>query len=136
MRHPLCFGVRLSACLAVLFASACRRAAEPAEADPTKPVEARQASSTKLVQPASEVRPTTEQWLARILASSDIADAAERKRALAGVWAEATGEERALLLEALWALGEDRGARARFAELFTLWCEGEPESAARWAVSM
>lgn len=81
-------------------------------------------------------RPTTERLLARVLDLAEITDAEARKREMSEILSATTGEERALLLEALWALGEDRGARARFAELFTLWCEGDPESAARWAATM
>ena len=74
--------------------------------------------------------------LARVLDLAEVTDAEARKREMSEILSATTGEERALLLEALWALGEDRGARARFAELFTLWCEGDPESAARWAATM
>ncbi len=86
--------------------------------------------------PHAEARPTTEQSLARALAFGKLADGAARKQAMAKFLAALTGEERAELLEALWALGEANGARAHFVELFTLWCEGDPESAGRWAVTM
>ena len=86
--------------------------------------------------PRAEAKPTAEQLLARALAFGELTDAEARKQAMAKFLTALTGEERAELLEALWALGEANGARTRFAELFTLWCEGEAETAARWAASM
>ena len=86
--------------------------------------------------PSLEARPTTEQLLARVLAAGELADAEARKRALAEIFATTTDEERTPLLEALWALGMERDARARFAEFFGLWCESDPAAAARWASSM
>ena len=133
LRNPLRVSARLSALLVLSFGGACRRA-EPAVA---KALDAHPAVAKPAAEaPHAEARPTTEQSLARALAFGELADGAARKQAMAKFLAALTGEERAELLEALWALGEANGARARFAELFTLWCEGDPESAGRWAVTM
>lgn len=73
--------------------------------------------------------------LARVLALGDTTDADARRRALAELWAGLDAETRANLLEALWTTG-DEAAQARFAELFTHWCELDAPAAARWAVEL
>jgi hypothetical protein len=123
--------------LVLLSGGACRRAEPGAKAPAVKAPDAHPAMAKPAAEaPRAEAKPTAEQLLARALAFGELTDAEARKQAMAKFLTALTGEERAELLEALWALGEANGARTRFAELFTLWCEGEAETAARWAASM
>ena len=137
MRHPLRVSVRLSALLVLVSGGACRRSEPAAEAAAVKSSDGHPAMARPAAEePRAEAKPTAEQLLARALALGELTDAEARKQAMAKFLAALTGEERAELLEALWALGEANGARARFSELFTLWCDADAPGAGRWAVSM
>lgn len=74
--------------------------------------------------------------LARVLELGTMPDADARRQALATFLAGLGEEARGALFEALWKVGDDAAARARFAELFSLWCEADPAAAARWAVEL
>ena len=78
---------------------------------------------------------TTEAWLARLAELDGITDLKARRRALAALSATLAGAERATILETLWTAGGE-ALRARFAELFGLWCETDPQAAAKWVATM
>lgn len=118
----------------------CReRGEKPTVEPPAKPTVTATAGAAKSASALTETpavsRAEGTALVARALELGRLTDAAARKRGLAELFKGLSHDERALLLEILWATG-DKAARAVFAEVFALWCEADVIAAAKWAASM